>query len=54
MDLIKLISISLIIILVANIILLGLGKISDISFWIIIIAAGTASFIIRKIRKPKL
>ncbi|MFH2020155.1 MAG: hypothetical protein ABIJ34_02010 [archaeon] len=48
MNIKQLLSVLLVIILIFNMILLGIGKINDILFWIIIGLCGLSSFLMKK------
>ncbi len=52
--LIKITAIILIVMLVSNLILMALGKISVLLFWIILVFGVISSFIINRFLKPKL
>jgi|SaaInlStandDraft_3_1057020.scaffolds.fasta_scaffold192086_3 hypothetical protein len=51
MKILKVISIVLIVVLIANLVLFGLGKINDLFFWVNIGICGLGSFMIKKINK---
>lgn len=51
MKLLKLVAITLIIMLIANIVLFAMGEINVVMFWFIIILAGISSLVIKKMPK---
>lgn len=51
MEIIKIVSIVLIVILIANITLFALGTINVVQFWFVIILAGISSLVIKKMKK---
>jgi hypothetical protein len=51
MKIIKIISIALIVMLIANIILFALGAVNVVQFWFVIILAGISSLVIKKMPK---
>lgn len=48
MDKLKLFSLLIIILLIINLVLRGLGKINDTVFWIIIASGGLTSYLVNK------
>ena len=52
--LLKIVVIVLIVVLIFNLVLMALGKISILLFWIILILGIISSYVINKIIKPKL
>jgi hypothetical protein len=50
-QIVKIMAVIIVIVLISNLVLFGMGRISDLLFWLIIILGGISSFLINRFLK---